>query len=647
MPAPYVIKPPIVNREPIPGPGLGAVIQSVAGGVDAGMGMYDRVTKDREDKLKQYVDQNIQMYQLAIKAKDNKSALDAHNNIVRTYGGSELPKNHVLITPNVEYKNRNLYEDTDIYVDGKLKGTVKGRRKPEPGRFSTHLDPTTGIASITDSYGELPVRFVKYANPRPTAAELPSYDFLMGKDGTVLIGDKRGGSIKVGGKFAPSAKVESVYVGDTEDGKAVFRPKDYNAAKEAGLPMQYTVGQDQQPVGYFGTIVARKKQTSDSGSKSGLNFKEFQSTVSKNATLTDNQIISNANKDAVSFVFPGGVPKGQEYLLNTEENKKAIADKYTEYVIKYTARRNNAMRTNSLFAKKGFQYDPDKFNPLTLEYGDSAKPSPPVRPDALGGFLKKNYGGSNAAVKDAVNNALDAGHQAQATPSPSPQPTAPPVMPSPDPNASSSPDVGDYDGKLNYQMFPQQDTAGYAPGGGGGDGEEFDPVQLLNLMNEQDLPGYGYQSPIPEPGPSPRAPVVVRPPLPGVRGKLPRSLSQWAPLVQKYAAIYDVPEQLIWDTMWAESGGNARARSPVGAIGLMQLMPGTAAGLHVNPNIPEQNIEGGVKYLSQQLKRFKGNETFARAAYNAGPGAVMKYGGVPPYKETQGYVKRRAPNVTL
>ena len=192
-------------------------------------------------------------------------------------------------------------------------------------------------------------------------------------------------------------------------------------------------------------------------------------------------------------------------------------------------------------------------------------------------------------------------------------------------------------------MFNQWDTAGYVPG----ETQEMDLVDAINLMDAEDAPGYGYSQPYPMPAPPPRAPVVVRPPLPVVKGKLPRQLSQWAPLVQKYAAIYNVPEQLIWDTMWAESGGNPNAHSPVGAHGLMQLMPGTAAGLHVNPNIPEQNIEGGVKYLSQQLKAFGGNETLARAAYNAGPGAVRKYGGVPPYKETQGYVKRRAPNVTL
>lgn len=90
--------------------------------------------------------------------------------------------------------------------------------------------------------------------------------------------------------------------------------------------------------------------------------------------------------------------------------------------------------------------------------------------------------------------------------------------------------------------------------------------------------------------------------------------------------------------MQAESNGNPRALSPVGAVGLMQLMPDTAKGLRVNEHDPRQNVLGGARYLRQMYDKF-GNWRDAVAAYNAGPGAVEKYKGVPPYKETQQYVK--------
>lgn len=111
-------------------------------------------------------------------------------------------------------------------------------------------------------------------------------------------------------------------------------------------------------------------------------------------------------------------------------------------------------------------------------------------------------------------------------------------------------------------------------------------------------------------------------------------------LITKYANKNGLDEDFVKAVVNQESGFNPKATSHCGAMGLMQLMPATAEGLGVtNAYNPEQNIQGGTKYLKGLLDRFDNNKSLALAAYNAGPNAVKKYGGIPPYAETQNYVK--------
>lgn len=111
-------------------------------------------------------------------------------------------------------------------------------------------------------------------------------------------------------------------------------------------------------------------------------------------------------------------------------------------------------------------------------------------------------------------------------------------------------------------------------------------------------------------------------------------------LIKEYSQKYGLDSDFVKAVVKQESGFNEKATSKCGAMGLMQLMPGTAKALNVNdPYNARDNIEGGVKYLKGLMDRFGGDMKLALAAYNAGPNAVKKYNGVPPYNETQNYVK--------
>ena len=120
----------------------------------------------------------------------------------------------------------------------------------------------------------------------------------------------------------------------------------------------------------------------------------------------------------------------------------------------------------------------------------------------------------------------------------------------------------------------------------------------------------------------------------------PGAATPYAPEIDAAAAKYNVDPALLRGLIRQESNFNPNAGSPAGARGLTQLMPGTAAALGVDPSVPAQAIEGGAKYLRQQLDKFGGDPAKALAAYNAGPGAVQRYGGVPPFAETQNYVRK-------
>ena len=145
---------------------------------------------------------------------------------------------------------------------------------------------------------------------------------------------------------------------------------------------------------------------------------------------------------------------------------------------------------------------------------------------------------------------------------------------------------------------------------------------------------FDVEETVPAPPSLPQPPALPEP-APAVKPGL--SIPE---LADAAADKYGLPRKLVRSVIAAESAFQAEALSPKGAIGPMQLMPGTARDLGVNPHDPAQNVDGGTRYLRDLLEKYNYGLWHSLAAYNAGPGAVDKYRGIPPYRETLNYVNR-------
>ncbi len=171
----------------------------------------------------------------------------------------------------------------------------------------------------------------------------------------------------------------------------------------------------------------------------------------------------------------------------------------------------------------------------------------------------------------------------------------------------------------------------YFSGTAGGDDGNFLEIAANDVVKVETIPDL----------PVVKAPAAAIAAVVSVAGVLNPTVAELHEMLARAGAAHHIDEDLLASVVKAESGGQVKAVSRTGARGLMQLMPGTAAELGVRDSfVADQNVEGGTKYLDALLTRYHDNIALALAAYNAGPGAVDKYHGVPPFRETRAYVSR-------